>query len=160
MLQQDLNQRTRAVVALLVSYGLQGKALTEILVSAPRVLAQTLPQLTTRISFAASHMGASLQVRPAPQSREHALQVCAGPCRPGSGVQDIAAEPRLLFMPVPTVLGLRHHVCCTVQGRPVLLPSQPDYAAASKLSAAAMAAGTPEGQPKPSALPAKVGPGW
>ena len=61
-MQQDLEQRTRSTVALLVSYGLQGKDLVNVLVQAPRVLAQTLPQLTTRISFAARHLGANLQV--------------------------------------------------------------------------------------------------
>ena len=61
-MQQDLEQRTRSTVALLVSYGLQGKDLVNVLVQAPRVLAQTLPQLTTRIAFAARHLGANLQV--------------------------------------------------------------------------------------------------
>ena len=43
-------------------------------------------------------------------------------------------------MPVPSVLGLRHYVCCTKQKRAVLLPSQSGYSDALHQAKAAMAA--------------------
>ena len=65
LLQQDLEQRTRGAVALLVSYGLRDEQLLHVLTSAPRVLAQSLASLHARIFFARTHLGASLQVMPA-----------------------------------------------------------------------------------------------
>ena len=64
LLQQDLEQSTRSAVALLVSYGLRDEQLVHVLTSAPRVLAESLPSLQARISFAQEHLGASLQVSP------------------------------------------------------------------------------------------------
>ena len=71
--------------------------------------------------------------------------------------QDVAAEPRLLIMPVPSVLGLRHYVCCTKQKRAVLLPSQPGYSEALHQAKAAMATlPTSSSKQQPAALAANV----
>ena len=58
----NLEQRTRTTVGCLVGFGINNGGLRRVLTHAPRVLAQTLPQINTRFTFVQRVLGGSVQV--------------------------------------------------------------------------------------------------
>ena len=62
----NLEQRTRTTVGCLVGFGINNGGLRRVLTHAPRVLAQSLPQINTRFTFVQRVLGGSVQVGPNP----------------------------------------------------------------------------------------------
>ena len=60
----NLEQGLRNTVGCLVGFGINGRELVRVLTHAPRVLAQSLPQINTRYAFLQRVMGGSVQVGP------------------------------------------------------------------------------------------------
>ena len=58
----NLEQRTRTTVGCLVGFGISDGGLRRVLTHAPRILAQTLPQINTRYNFVQRVLGGSVQV--------------------------------------------------------------------------------------------------